>query len=66
LAASKRNSNLSIEAGMKYFIFGSFASGLILFGISLIYCFTGSVNYNDIYYLFGCCHLAMDQIWGYV
>jgi len=34
LAALKRYSNLSIEAGLKYFIYGSFASGMILYGIT--------------------------------
>lgn len=51
LASIKRYSNLSIEAGLKYFIFGSFASGLLLFGISLIYGFAGSTNLNELYYL---------------
>ena len=49
LAALKRYSNLSIEAGLKYFILGSFASGLMLYGISLVYGFAGSTNYNNIY-----------------
>jgi len=49
LVASKRYSNLSIEAGLRYFIFGSFASGVILFGISLCYYFLGTTNYLDIY-----------------
>lgn len=37
LAASKRLDVKSNEAGMKYFLMGSFASGIILFGICLIY-----------------------------
>lgn len=49
LASLKRYSNLSIEAGLKYFILGSFASGLLLYGISLVYGFVGSTNYNNIY-----------------
>lgn len=49
LASLKRYSNLSIEAGLKYFILGSFASGLFLYGVSLIYGFTGSTNLSDIY-----------------
>lgn len=51
LASIKRYSNLSIEAGLKYFIFGSFASGLLLFGISLIYGFAGTTNLNELYYM---------------
>jgi len=48
LAAYKINSTFSTEAGMKYFILGAIATGLILFGISLIYGITGSTNFTDI------------------
>ncbi|MFT6332652.1 MAG: NADH-quinone oxidoreductase subunit N [Lentimonas sp.] len=44
LAAIKRDSTKSSEAGVKYFILGSVASGLLLFGISLIYGFTGTID----------------------
>ncbi|MEO8515449.1 MAG: NADH-quinone oxidoreductase subunit N [Flavobacterium sp.] len=44
LAASNRLSLKSNEAGMKYFLMGSFASGIILFGICLIYGATGSFD----------------------
>jgi NADH-quinone oxidoreductase subunit N len=46
LAALNRESPKSSEAGMKYFILGCLASGLLLFGISLIYGFSGSVNFS--------------------
>lgn len=45
LAASRRLDLKSNEAGMKYFLLGSFASGIILFGICLIY---GATGYFDI------------------
>lgn len=48
LAASKRMDIKSNEAGMKYFLMGSFASGIILFGICLIYGATGSFNIAEI------------------
>ena len=48
LSALKKYSNLSIEAALKYFIQGSFSSAMLLFGISLIYGYFGSVNFNDI------------------
>jgi proton-translocating NADH-quinone oxidoreductase chain N len=48
LAAFKRNSAFSTEAGLKYFILGAFSSSLILFGSSLIYGFTGSTNFGDL------------------
>lgn len=49
LAASKRLSLRSNEAGMKYFLMGSFASGIILFGIALVYGATGSFDLMQIY-----------------
>lgn len=51
LAAYKTQSNSSTEAGIKYFVLGSFSSGLLLFGISLIYGFTGTTNFQDLSYL---------------
>lgn len=48
LAAFRRGSAYSTEAGLKYFIMGSVASGFYLFGSSLIYGATGSVNFSDI------------------
>jgi NADH-quinone oxidoreductase subunit N len=44
LAAFKRNDLKSSESGMKYFLFGSFASAILLFGLSLLYGFTGQTN----------------------
>ena len=46
LAAMKRNSEFSTEAGLKYFLLGAFSSGLLLFGCSLIYGFTGATNFR--------------------
>jgi len=48
LAASNRMNLKSNEAGMKYFLMGSFASGIILFGICLIYGAIGSFDMNTI------------------
>lgn len=48
LAAYKRNSEFSGEAGLKYFILGAFSSGLLLFGMSLVYGFTGSTNFEEL------------------
>ena len=48
LAASNRVSLKSNEAGMKYFLMGSFASGIILFGICLIYGAMGSFDVIEI------------------
>jgi NADH:ubiquinone oxidoreductase subunit 2 (subunit N) len=48
LVSSKQTSSFSTEGGLKYFILGSFSSGIILFGISLIYGFTGFLSYQDL------------------
>lgn len=48
LAASNRTSIKSNEAGMKYFLMGSFASGIILFGICLIYGAMGTFDITEI------------------
>ncbi|WET04980.1 NADH-quinone oxidoreductase subunit N [Flavobacterium sp. YJ01] len=49
LAASDRLNIKSNEAGMKYFLMGSFASGIILFGICLIYGAMGSFDISEIH-----------------
>ncbi len=52
LAALKRDSKKSSESGVKYFVLGSVASGILLFGISMIYGFAGTTNFtalNDLY-----------------
>ena len=52
LSSYKTNSSLSTEAGLKYVILGSFSSGLFLFGVSLIYGFTGTINFTDLSIIF--------------
>ena len=49
LTASQKKSVLSVEASLKYFILGSIASSFILFGCSLLYNITGSLNFNHIF-----------------
>jgi len=49
LAASDRLNIKSNEAGMKYFLMGSFASGIILFGICLIYGAMGTFDIAEIH-----------------
>lgn len=46
LAAIRRNHLKSAESGMKYFILGAISSGMLLFGISMIYGFTGTTNFE--------------------
>jgi NADH-quinone oxidoreductase subunit N len=45
LAAFHRNEARSSEAGLKYFVLGALASGILLYGVSLIYGFGGTTNF---------------------
>ena len=45
LASFNRNNTKSSEAGLKYFVLSALSSGLLLYGCSLIYGFTGSTNF---------------------
>src|SRR5690606_13940014 len=47
LAAFQRTDSRSSEAGLKYFVLGALASGILLYGISLLYGFTGSTQFGD-------------------
>jgi NADH-quinone oxidoreductase subunit N len=48
VAASHRSSLRSTEAGLKYFVLGALSSGMLLYGASLVYGFTGTVNFAGI------------------
>ena len=48
IAASNRENPKSTEAGLKYFVLGALSSGMLLYGASLIYGFTGTVNFAGI------------------
>ena len=48
LAAFLRTDGRSAEAGLKYFVLGALASGILLFGMSLIYGFTGTTAFSGI------------------
>ena len=48
LATFNRDQLRSSEAGLKYFVLSALSSGLLLYGCSLIYGFTGSTNFNII------------------
>ena len=48
LAAFRRDDARSSEAGLKYFVLGALSSGLLLYGASLIYGFSGSVRFDVI------------------
>nr|YP_009519732.1 NADH dehydrogenase subunit 2 [Nepenthes ventricosa x Nepenthes alata]YP_010890435.1 NADH dehydrogenase subunit 2 [Nepenthes khasiana]YP_010890436.1 NADH dehydrogenase subunit 2 [Nepenthes khasiana]AYC21363.1 NADH dehydrogenase subunit 2 [Nepenthes ventricosa x Nepenthes alata]WAU46699.1 NADH dehydrogenase subunit 2 [Nepenthes khasiana]WAU46700.1 NADH dehydrogenase subunit 2 [Nepenthes khasiana] len=48
IAASKRKSEFSTEAGSKYLILGAFSSGILLFGCSMIYGSTGATHFDQL------------------
>ena len=48
VAASHRTSLRSTEAGLKYFVLGALSSGMLLYGASLVYGFTGTVTFSGI------------------
>lgn len=48
IAASKRKSEFSTEAGLKYLILGAFSSGIFLFGCSMIYGSTGATHFDQL------------------
>jgi NADH-quinone oxidoreductase subunit N len=48
LASIKRDDSRATEAGLKYFVLGALSSGILLYGASLIYGFTGQTNLQEI------------------
>jgi NADH-quinone oxidoreductase subunit N len=53
LASYRRSDERSAEAGLKYFVLGALASGILLYGISLLYGFTGTMSFSGIAAAFG-------------
>ncbi|MFL6778975.1 MAG: NADH-quinone oxidoreductase subunit NuoN [Sphingomicrobium sp.] len=48
LASYRRTDDRSAEAGLKYFVLGALASGIMLYGISLLYGFTGTIQFDGV------------------
>ena len=48
LASYRASDDRSAEAGLKYFVLGALASGILLYGISLLYGFTGTMTYTGL------------------
>ena len=48
LASYRRSDDRSAEAGLKYFVLGALASGILLYGISLLYGFTGTMSFTGV------------------
>jgi NADH-quinone oxidoreductase subunit N len=64
VAASHRDSLRSTEAGLKYFVLGALSSGMLLYGASLVYGFTGTVSFAGIAQAAG--HGGIGLIFGIV
>lgn len=65
LASFMRRDTRSAEAGLKYFVLGALASGILLYGMSLIYGFTGTTTYDGIARAFEA-GLTTGQLFGLV
>lgn len=66
LASYRRTDERSAEAGLKYFVLGALASGILLYGISLLYGFTGTTNFNGLAAAFGRGDLSLGLLFGLV
>src|SRR2546423_14284290 len=66
LAAYRRTDERSAEAGLKYFVLGALASGILLYGISLLYGFTGTTSFAGIAAAFGRGAPSLGLLFGLV
>jgi NADH-quinone oxidoreductase subunit N len=66
LAAFNRDQVRSSEAGLKYFVLGALSSGMMLYGISLIYGFTGTVDFAGVATALQGVHVSIGLIFGLV
>ncbi|HEY7005410.1 MAG TPA: NADH-quinone oxidoreductase subunit NuoN [Sphingomicrobium sp.] len=66
LASYRRSDERSAEAGLKYFVLGALASGILLYGISLLYGFTGTTNFSGLAAAFGRGAPSLGLLFGLV
>jgi NADH-quinone oxidoreductase subunit N len=66
VAAFRRDSARSSEAGLKYFVLGALSSGMLLYGASLIYGFTGSTEFTQIANAVQPSNISLGLIFGLV
>jgi NADH-quinone oxidoreductase subunit N len=53
LVALRRDNEVATEAAMKYFVLGAMASGFLLYGMSMLYGATGSLDINEVFRVIG-------------
>jgi len=66
LASYRRTDERSAEAGLKYFVLGALASGILLYGISLLYGFTGTMSFTGLAAAFGRAAPSLGLLFGLV
>src|SRR5579884_1659042 len=66
LASYRRTDERSAEAGLKYFVLGALASGILLYGISLLYGFTGTTSFSGVAAAFGRGAPSLGLLFGLV
>jgi len=66
LASYRRTDERSAEAGLKYFVLGALASGILLYGISLLYGFTGTTSFTGVAAAFGRGTPSLGLLFGLV
>ena len=66
VAAFRRDSLKSTEAGLKYFVLGALSSGLLLYGASLVYGYTGTTNFAGIYAVAAAEEMSLGLLFGLV
>jgi NADH-quinone oxidoreductase subunit N len=66
LASYRPTDERSAEAGLKYFVLGALASGILLYGISLLYGFTGTMSFNGLAAAFGRGAPSLGLLFGLV
>jgi len=66
LASFMRRDTRSAEAGLKYFVLGALASGILLYGISLVYGFSGTTQFDAIATAYGAADRSLGLLFGLV
>jgi NADH-quinone oxidoreductase subunit N len=66
LAAFDRDNLRSTEAGLKYFVLGALSSGMMLYGISLIYGFVGTTSFTKVAMVVGSGGVSLGLVFGLV